>query len=195
MGLSLMAQLGFGLDTNTTVQETGYDQYKKRDDFEFTPITVLIGLVIVLAIIFFKKTQSNSDNTNSIEDNNYSLENINVDSLLSSRKKELVDGAIKTINFTRYALKNLNIALNVTNETQLKNDMSMIQTENKKMMKFIKGEIQKDIFQGKSIDEVEDIDATLDVLFERIIKFDSITRSAYIKHFNGDVDSYDEKFS
>jgi len=62
-----MPQLGFGFNTNTTAQETGYDQYKKRDDFEFTPITVLIGLVIVLAIIFFKKTQSNSDNTNSIE--------------------------------------------------------------------------------------------------------------------------------
>jgi hypothetical protein len=91
-------------------------------------------------------------------------------------------------------LKHLNVALNVTNETQLKDDMNMIQTENKKMMKFIKGEIQKDIFQGKSINEVEDIDATLDVLFERIIQFDSISRNAYIKHFDGDEESYDDKF-
>lgn len=55
-----MAQLGFGLDTCKTCQENGYDLYIKKDKFEFTPTTIIIGLVIVLAIIFFKKTQSST---------------------------------------------------------------------------------------------------------------------------------------
>jgi hypothetical protein len=70
-----MPQIGFGLDTCKTCQENGADLYIKDDSFEFTPITILIGLVIVLAIIFFKKTQSNNDNSNATEDYDYSLAN------------------------------------------------------------------------------------------------------------------------
>ena len=57
-----MPQLGFGLNTCKTCQENGYDLYIKKDNFEFTPMTILIGLVIVLAIIFIKKTQLHNKN-------------------------------------------------------------------------------------------------------------------------------------
>lgn len=186
-----MPQIGFGSDTCKTCQENGYDLYIKKDDFQITPMAILIGFVIVLAIIFLKKTQTN---TKSYEDYDVAQDSIDEDYLLENRKKELIEGTRKIINFTNYALKNLNIALNVTNTDQLKNDINMIQAENTKMMKFIHGENQKDIFQGKSIYEVNDIDEILDVLFERIIEFDRIARSAYIKHFNGDENSYDENF-
>ena len=79
-----MPQLGFGLDTNTTFQETGYDQYKKRDDFAITPTTILIGLAIIIIFIGLKKTFSN----NKFQSDNINITNHHEDDI-SSLAKEL----------------------------------------------------------------------------------------------------------
>lgn len=120
------------------------------------------------------------------------------------RKKELIAGANKNISFTKYALKNLDIASfnnekdnNVTDssKTQLKDDLKMIQSENTKMMKVLQGDSPANISNGEFLNEIDNINEVLDFIFERIIQFDDICRNAHIKYFNGDVNKYDNIFN
>ena len=68
-----MAQLGFGLNTNTTAMESGYDLFQKKEDFEFISISIILAVAIILAIIIYKKALPPPEDNKSLNIDNLDL--------------------------------------------------------------------------------------------------------------------------
>ena len=175
---------------------------------------LLIGIIILALILYFSifyspNNESQIENHSSSSLDNSDSEDTNEHGFVDERIKELIAGVKKNISFTKYALKNLDTVsfnkeqsnkVNVSNKmhsnkVQLKDDLTMIQSENTKMMKVLQGDSPANISNGEFINEIDNINEVLDFIFERVIQFDDICRSAYIKHFNGDVNKYDNIFN
>ena len=79
-----MTQLGFGSEINTTVMESGYDQYQKKEDFEFIPISIILVAIIVV-IIIYKKGISPPEDNKSLNIDNFHLTDENKQSFFSKK--------------------------------------------------------------------------------------------------------------
>ena len=90
-----MAQLGFGLNTNTTAMESGYDQFQKKEDFEFISISIILAVAIILAIIIYKKALPPPEDNKSLNIDNLDLSDDNKQSFFD---KKVTNEHIKLLN-------------------------------------------------------------------------------------------------
>lgn len=96
-----MAQLGFGLNTNTTAMESGYDQFQKKEDFEFISISIILAVAIILAIIIYKKALPPPEDNKSLNIDNLDLSDDNKQSFFD---KKVTNEHIKLLNQNLLAL-------------------------------------------------------------------------------------------
>jgi len=96
-----MAQLGFGLNTNTTAMESGYDQFQKKEDFEFISISIILAVAIILAIIIYKKAIPPPEDNKSLNIDNLDLSDDNKQSFFD---KKVTNEHIKLLNQNLLAL-------------------------------------------------------------------------------------------
>lgn len=173
-----MAQLGFGLNTNTTAYESGYDQYKKTNDFEFIPLSILLALVIIIAIFFLKKSRPPSEKKKLSKLGNLDLRDTNKQSFFDNK---VINEHIKLINQNLMAMILLrSVFQKVSNYRALADTQDMLDGTNSALSSFLTRDFTKkeihieldtNMFLRRAYDEVK--------LNTSLGKFDKVVNPEY----------------